>query len=125
VGNLDGARLAFGHAECGHRIQAQQGQVHEIVVAQGATVQVGVNHAEALEAALDAPFPGQGRNHQALGVTHDDVGHRALAVHQDPDLAAQLTRNFRQLPRQLRGKQLRRRYLAAVQALQGPVVMGF
>ena len=112
-------------AEGGHRIQAQQGQVHEVVLAQGAGVQVGVDQAEALEAALDAPLPGQGGNDQALGVPHDDVGHRALAVHQDPDLAVQLGGNFRQLPGQLRGKQVGRRHLAAVQALQGPVVMGF
>ena len=94
-------------------------------MAQGAGVQVGVDQAEALEAALDAPLPGQGGDEETLGVADDDVGHRALAVHQDPDLPADLGGNLGQLPGQLRGQQLGRRHLAAVQALQGPVLMGF
>ena len=86
---------------------------------------MGVDQAEALEAALDAPLPGQGGDDQTLGVPHDDVGHHALAIHQDPDLPADLGGNFGQLPGQLRSNQLGRRHLAAVQALQGPGLMGF
>ena len=117
MGDLNGARLAVGHAERGHHVQAQQGQVHKIILAQGAHVQVGVDQAEALEAAFNAPLPGQGGNEQALGVPHDDIRHHALAVHQDPDLPADIGGNLGQLPGQLRGKQFGGRHLAAIQAL--------
>ena len=54
-----------------------------------------------------------------------ELREHALAVHQDPDLPADLARDFGQLPGQLRSKQFGRRHLAAVQALQGPGLMGF
>ena len=112
--DLEGAGLTIGGAEHRHCIQAQQGQVHEIILAQGAGVQVGVDQPKALEAAFTSPLPRQGRNEQALGVPDDDVGHRALAVHQDPDLPAELPGNLGQLPGQFRGEHLGRRHLAAV-----------
>ena len=92
---------------------------------QGAGVQVGVDQAEAFEAAFDAALPGQGGDEETLGVADDDVGHGALAVHQDADLPADLGGNLGQLPGQLRGNHLGRGHLAAIQALQGPGLMGF
>ena len=110
VGHLDGPGQAVGDRERGrHRVQAQQGQVHQVVLGQGAGVQVGVDEPQALEAALGAPLPGQRRNHQALGVPHEDVGDQALAVQQHPHLAVQVLGDFGQLPGQLRGQQICRR----------------
>jgi hypothetical protein len=40
-------------------------------------------------------------------------------------LTVDLAGDFRQLAGQLRGDHLGRRHLAAVQALEGPVLMGF
>ncbi len=58
---------------------------------------------------------GRGRQHEALGVPHDDVGDESLAVQQHSHLAVQVLGDFRQLPGQLRGQEFRRRHPAAVQ----------
>ncbi len=88
-------------------------------------VQVGVDQAEALEAALNPPLPRQGRNHQALGVPHDDVGHRARRSTSTPTCR----RSSAEISANCRAKSgvssLGRRHLAAVEPLQGPVLMGF
>ena len=65
-----------------------------------------MDQAQALEAAFGAALAGQGRNHQALGVAHQDVGHQALAVQEHPHLAVQVPGDFGQLPGQFGGEQL-------------------
>ena len=50
---------------------------------------------------------------------------RLLTVEQDADLPVDLGGDLGQLAGQLRGNHLGRRHLAAVQALQGPGLMGF
>ena len=118
VGHLDGPRLAVGAGSDGrHRVQAQQGQVHQVVLGQGAGVEMGVDQPEALEAAFGAALPGQRGNHQALGVPHQDVGDQALAVQEHPHLAVQVLGNFGELPGQFRGKQTGGGNLAAVEPL--------
>ncbi|OGR05026.1 MAG: hypothetical protein A3K23_04955 [Desulfobacca sp. RBG_16_58_9] len=125
VGHLHRPRLAAAHRQDGHRVQAQQGQVHEVVLVQRGAVQVRVNQTQALETAPGAPFPGQGRDQQALGVPHQDVGDESLAVQQNPHLPVQVLGDLRQLPGQFRGQEFRGRHPAAVQPLQPPVLMRF
>ena len=123
--HLDGAGQALGGDREGrHRVQAQQGQVHQVVLVQRGPVQVGVDEPEALEAALDPPLPGQRRNHQAFGVPHDDVGDEALAVQHDPHLTVQVPGDLRQLPGQLRGQEFPGRHPAAVQPFQPLILVG-
>ncbi len=124
--HLHGPRQAVGAGdERRHRVQAQQGQVHEVVLGQGAGVQVGVQQPQALEAAMGAALPGQRRNDQSPGVAHQDVGDQPLAVQEHPHLAVQVLGEFRQLPGQFRGEQLGGRHLAAVEPLQLPELLGF
>ena len=124
--HLDGPRQAVGAGDDRrHRVQAQQGQVHQVVLGQGAGVQVGVQQPKALEAAMGAALPGQRGNDQPLGVAHQDVSDQPLPVQEHPHLPVQVLREFRQLPGQLQGEQLGGRYLAAVEPLQLPKLLGF
>jgi len=86
---------------------------------------MGMDQAEALEAALSAALPGQGGNNQALGVPHQDVAHHALAIQEHPYLPVQGTGDFCQLPGQLRGEEQGQRHLAAVEPLQLAILVGF
>ena len=116
---MHGPRQALGvYGEGCHRVQAQKRQVHEVVLGQGAGVQVGVDEAQALEAALGAALPGKVGDEQTLGVPHDDVGHHPGPVHQDPYLAVHFPGDFGELAGQLRGDQFMGGHLAAVEALQ-------
>ena len=119
VSQVHGPRQALGgYGEGCHRVQAQKRQVHEVVLGQGARVQVGVDEAQALEAALGAALPGEVGDEQTLGVPHDDVGHHPGPVHQDPHLAVHFPGDVGQLAGQLRGDQFMGGHLAAVEALQ-------
>ena len=119
VSQVHGLRQTLGgDGEGRHRVQAQQRQVHEVVLGQGARVQVGMDEAQALEAAPGAALPGKVGDQQSLGVPHDDVGDHPGPIHQDPHLAAQFPGDFGQLAGQLRGDQFTGGHLAAVEALQ-------
>jgi len=86
---------------------------------------MGVDEAQAFETAPGTPLPGELRNEEALGISHDDVGDRAGPIHQDSYLAVYFPGDFGQLPGQLRGDQFTRRYLAAVEPLQPLGLLSF
>ncbi len=83
-----------------------------------------VQQPQALEAAAASALAGQRRDHQALGVAHQDVGYYPLAVQQDTNLAVQVQADFGQLPGQFGGEQAGGRHLAAIKPLQEPVLLG-
>jgi len=69
VGQMHGPRQPLGGGGQGrHRVQAQQGQVSEVILAQGAVVQMGVDEAQAFETAPGTPLPGELRNEEALAL---------------------------------------------------------
>ena len=105
MGRLDPAGQPFRvHLQGRGQVQAQQGQVGQIVPVQPAAGKVGVDQPEPPQAKVGAPLPGQSRQKQPRGVAHHHQGHVAGPVQEQPDLAAQFGRQFADRPGPSRGK---------------------
>ena len=57
-----------------------------------------------------------------MGITDDDPLYVSLAVHQDPDLAIDLSRDLRQAASKLVGDQISRRDTSLVELLEAPAL---
>ena len=93
---------AQGH----HQIQAQQRQVVEVVLRQGLALEVGMDAAQAPQAAAAEAIAAEIRDDDLPVVTDDDVQHRPLAVENDADLPVQLPGALGEIARQFRTDQL-------------------
>ncbi len=120
VRKVDAARQAVREDfDGGHQVQAQQGEVVQVVAGERLALQMGVDQpqpAEPADAAPEAPDVGQG---QAVGVSHDHVADDAVAPEEDTDLPVEPARGFGEVPGKLGGNDLPRVHTAAVGALQG------
>ena len=116
---LDALQAAAG------RVDAQQGQVGEVVLGQGFRFQMGVHTAQAREPPRRGPQTAHIGNHDFLLIAGDDIGDFALTVHQQADLATDLVRQPAHFPRQFRGDDLLRSYPAAVKFFQPFHLAGF
>ena len=96
VGALDGC----------DQVEAEQGQVGQVVRAEGLAVEVGVDQAQAAQAAAPGPVAPQARDGDLSGVPDVDLLNPAAAVEQHPDLSSDLTRDLRKAAGQLGGDDL-------------------
>ena len=85
----------------GHHVQPEDGQVVEVIPAEGLRSQVGMQAAEALETTCPLANARERRDLQAFGVAHDDRFDRPVAADQDPNLAFEFAGEFGEVPRQL------------------------
>ena len=118
-------RPAVGpHPDRRHQIQAQQGQVDEIVAGQRLVAQVGVDQPQAAEtppAGADAADLGQV---DARRVAHEHVLDLTAAPHQDADLALDLAGYPAEVGRELGRRHLRGAEAPAVHALERVLLAG-
>ena len=83
----------LGHAHRRHQVQAQKGQVDQIVARDGLIAQMGVHQAQPAEASVTGAHAAHRRQHDARGIADHDVLDVAPArdqcAHLTPDLARQ------------------------------------
>ena len=104
----------------GDRVETQQHQVGEVVARERLVLQVRVDEPQAAQAGLARAGAADVGQLDLPRVSDDDVLDFAAPVEQDPNLPARLSRDFRQVARQLRGAQLARLYAAAIGREQAP-----
>jgi hypothetical protein len=78
------------HADGGDEVQAQLGQIDQIVARQRLGAQVGVDQAQAAQTATKGALATQIGKQQPLRLADDDVGDDAAAIDEHPDLALDL-----------------------------------
>jgi hypothetical protein len=98
-----------------HHIQAQNGQVVEVILIERLGTQMGMDAAQTLEAAEALTDTLQWRDLEAPGVPHHDRFDAAMAADQQPDLTLNFTRKFAEVARQLLGDDAFRRETTAIQ----------
>ena len=119
VRQLDPAGQAgVQHLDRGHEVEPQEGEVVEVVAGERLALEMGVDEAQAAEAADAAAQAADVGEGQAVGVAHDDVADVAVAAEQDADLAVEPAGGLGQVAGELGGDHLPRIDAAAVGALQ-------
>ncbi len=102
----------------GHQVQAQQGQVGEVILGQRFAFKVRVKTAQPAQAAGGAAVGvGVGQHYLSL-ISHHEVSDFALTVDQHPHLAANFGRDAAQLAHQLAAGDSAGRDFASVNVLQ-------
>jgi hypothetical protein len=81
-------RVSLAKAQYRHEVQAKEGEMREIVLSQGFGSEVGVEEAQALQAASALAETAQTGKPDALVGAGDDEADGAFAVNQEADLAA-------------------------------------
>jgi len=101
---MDPSRLTvFSYVENGHEIEAQEEQVHQVVVSDSVRGQMGMDAAQAFQADAAGPDPGEGGNDDLSLVTDDDEGYATGPVDQDAYLAADVSGESAEGPGNLGG----------------------
>ncbi len=119
VGPGNGAGLAGGgELDGGDEVEAQPDEVDQVVAGQRLAVQVGVDEAQAAEAAFGGAQAADVREHELRGVAHDDGVDLAGPVDEDADLASRLERHGGESSRELGGREIVGGDAAAVEALE-------
>ena len=124
-GHVDGVGVAVRRLpDGGHEVQPQQREVRQIVPAEGLVVEMGVDAAQAVEAAGGRPVVIGGGDHDPPVVADHHMRDPALAIHQQADLAADFVRQLAQVARQLGGHQAFRRSAPAVEIFEPADLVG-
>ncbi len=120
VGVVDPSRQAVAaDGKRRHQIEAQQGEVGEVVLGEGLSLEVGMDAAQAAQAAAAEAEGGEVGDDDLAVVADDDVDDGPLAVDDHPELAAQLEGALAQVAGQFRSDQLIGGDAPAVDPLQG------
>ena len=101
-----------------HQVEAKQGQVGQVVPRKGLPLEMGMNAAQAPQAAAPQAETAQVGNDDLTVVADDDIFHRPLAIDDDPQLAMEFRGTFGQIPGQLAGNYLGGRDAAMINPLQ-------
>jgi hypothetical protein len=119
VGVVDAAgKPLISHRERHHQIEAQQGQIGEVVLGERLRLEVGVDAAQPAQAAAPEGIAGEIGDDDLPVVADDDIENRPRAVDDHPELAMQFAGTFGQITRQLAGNKLIGGNAAAVDPLE-------
>ena len=94
-------RLPGRHQQGGNQIEAQQGEVGQVIVGERLPLEVGVDEAQAPQQSPAEGVIGKVGDHQFFFISHYDVLDFTEAVDENADLAADLRRHEYHLPRQV------------------------
>jgi hypothetical protein len=121
VGAVHHARQAVRlHLDGSHHVEAENGQIVEVIFAERFRAQVGVQATQAAQATHPLTNPLQRGDFQIPGVPNHDRFDRALAADQQTDLAFDFTREFGEIARQLLGDDAFRWEATTVQMFEAP-----
>jgi hypothetical protein len=98
-----------------HHIQAQNGEVVEVILVERLGAQMGMDAAQSLEATEALTDTLQWRDLEAPGIAHHDRFDAAMAADQKPNLTFDFTRKFSEVARQLLGDDAFRRETTTIQ----------
>ena len=115
MGRVDRARKpVFLRRHGADEVEAQQGQVREIVPGEPFPVEMGVDEPQPLETALAGAELVEAGDHDLAVIPHDDKMDVALAADEDADLPVCLSGNLAEVPGKLEGENPVNRDFAAV-----------
>ncbi|MBH24776.1 MAG: hypothetical protein CMH57_10055 [Myxococcales bacterium] len=109
---------AHGDLDADDGVEAELGEVGEVVAGEGVALQVGADQAEAAEAPGARALPPDVGEVEAVDVTDGDVLDLALAVDEDADDAVELLGEEGELGRELLGEELIVEDAAPIEALK-------
>jgi hypothetical protein len=109
-----------GHDE----VEGEQGEVGEVVVVEGLTLEVRVNEPDPPEAPPPRPDTAEGGEVDGVGIAHHHVLHAAPTVDDDADLAPDVAGELGQLQGDLLGYDAARLQVAPVEPLERVDVAG-
>jgi hypothetical protein len=116
MGAVDHARQAVGlNLDRHHHIQAQNGEVVEVIPIERLGVEVGMHTTQTLQATDALADTFKRWDLKAFRITHHDRFDSAMAADQEPNLAFDFTRKFGEVARQLLGDDAFRRETTAIQ----------
>ncbi len=112
------------HSERHHRVEAELGEVGQVVVGQRLVAEEGVDAAESAQASLtSAQAPPLGHLDRG-SAAHHRVRDGTASIDEDTHLASDLVREFGEFPRKFLGHETATRKPAPIQALEGSNLAG-
>ena len=103
----------------GHQVEAQQGQVDEVIPGQALVAQMGVHEPEAAKASMAGPEAADLGQDDAGGVSDENVLHGALPGDEHADLPADAMGSLAEKGSQLRRDDVRRIHMPPIDPLEG------
>ena len=85
------------HPDRRDAVQAQEDQVHEVILRKGFFLEMGVNQAQASQTPAPSAAFGEVRNEEGAGTADQHRFDRAIAGDEEPELAAALKGESRQV----------------------------